>query len=285
MNPDLLLIAFPAADDEALYWWRVADGAVQGAGCDPDPRAASQTDGPDEAQADIRVVALIASHLTMIMAHEAISDVTDNQALAAASMTAKANSLDSANLHIVATMDDAGAVVTASVGRDILSAGLVRLQALELDPDAIIPSGWLLPGTGDGAVSADFGFDQVIRADNLIATDDPALREILFADQAIVPVTGDAFDAMLAGASEKCDLNFRSGPFAKKTRRAMDARKSGQRRTRARPAAGRREPRQYHVPGSGFGALFRAATGPERIDYPHGLWRERDRVGDIVRCP
>ncbi len=227
MNPNLLLIAFPAADDEALYWWRVADGAVQAAGCDPDPRVASLGDGPDEAQADIRVVSLVASHLTTIMAHAAISDVTDNQALAAASMTAKANSLDSANLHIVATMidtgDGAGAVVTASVGRDILSAGLVRLQALELDPDEILPSGWLLPGTGDDAASADFGFDQVVRADNLIAADDPALREILFADQAIVPVTGVAFDAMLAGASEKCDLNFRSGPFAKKTQRAIDA--------------------------------------------------------------
>jgi general secretion pathway protein L len=223
VKPDLLLIAFPAADDEALYWWRVADGAVQAAGCDPDPWVASQTDGPDEAQVDIRVVALVASHLTTMMAHEAISDVTDNQALAAASMTAKANSLDSANLQIVATMDDAGAVVTASVGRDILSAGLVRLQALELDPDAIIPSGWLLPVAGDGAASADFGFDQVVRADDLIATDDPALREILFADQAITPVTGNAFDAMLAGAYGKSDLNFRSGPFAKKTQRAMDA--------------------------------------------------------------
>ncbi|MEH6702050.1 hypothetical protein [Parasphingorhabdus sp.] len=228
MKPELLLIAFPAADDEALYWWRVADGAVHAAGCDPDPRVASQTDGPDEAQADIRVVALVASHLTTIMAHEAISDVTDNQALAAAIMAAKANSLDSANLHIVATMidtgDSAGAVVTASVGRDILSAGLVRLQALELDPDAIIPSGWLLPGTGDGAVSADFGFDHVIRADNLIATDDPALRECLFAEQVITPINGEAFDAMLVDAPEKSDLDFRSGPFAKKTQRAMDAR-------------------------------------------------------------
>lgn len=223
MNPNLLLIAFPGADDEALYWWRVADGAVQAAGCDPDSRVASLGDGPDEAQADIRVVALVASNLTTIMAHQAISNVTDNQALAAATMAAKANSLDSENLHIVATMDGSGAVVTASVGRDILSAGLVRLQGLKLDPDAIIPSGWLLPVGGDDAASADFGFDQVVRSDNLIATDDPALREILFADQAVTPVSGDAFDVMLAGASEKCDLNFRSGPFAKKTQRAMDA--------------------------------------------------------------
>ena len=223
MNQNLLLIAFPAADDEALYWWRIADGAVQASGCDPDPWTASQTGGQEEAQADVSVVALVASHQTTIMAHEAISDVTESQAVAAATMAAKANSLDRENLHIVATIDSAGRVVTASVGRDILSAGLVRMQALNLDPDAILPSGWLLPVTSDGAVSADFGFHQVVRADNIIGTDDPALREFLFADQAVTPITGDAFDAMLVGVSEKSGLNFRSGPFAKKTQRAMDA--------------------------------------------------------------
>jgi len=222
VNPDLLLIAFPASDDEALYWWRLVDGVVQAAGCDPDPLAASQQDGTDEGQGDIRVVALIASHLTTIMAHEAISDATQSQALTAAIMAAKANSLDRDNLHIVSTMVGANGVVTASVGRDILSAGLVRLKALNLDPDAILPSGWLLPGADEGAVSADFGFDQVVRAGNLVTTDDPSLREFLFADQVAAPITGDAFDAMLAGATEKADLNFRSGLFAKKTRRSMD---------------------------------------------------------------
>lgn len=221
MNQILLLIAFPASHDEALHWWRVADGTVQASGCDPDPLTAG---GQDEAQADVRVVALVPSHLTTIMAHEAISDVTENQALAAATMAAKARSLDSGNVHIVGAIDSAGGLVTASVGRDILSAGLVRMQALGLDPDAILPSGWLLPVTGDEAVSADFGFDQVVRAENIIATDDPALREFLFADRTVMPITGAAFDAMLVDVSEKSDLDFRSGPFVKKTQHAMDAR-------------------------------------------------------------
>lgn len=224
MNQNLLLIAFPAADDEALYWWRVGDGVVEAQGCDPDPLAALQPAVLDEAQADIRVLALVPSHLTTIMAHDAISDVTDNQARAASTMAAKANSLDRDNLHIVSTIDGAGGIITASIGRDILSAGLVRLQALNLDPDAILPSGWLLPVTSNQAVSADFGFDQTIRADNIIATDDPALREYLFGGQVITPISGEAFDAMLVGASEKRGLDFRSGPFAKKTQRAMDAR-------------------------------------------------------------
>eukprot|EP01013_Petalomonas_cantuscygni_P023941 TRINITY_DN4547_c0_g3_i3.p1 TRINITY_DN4547_c0_g3~~TRINITY_DN4547_c0_g3_i3.p1 ORF type:complete len:309 (-),score=62.35 TRINITY_DN4547_c0_g3_i3:1395-2321(-) len=157
------------------------------------------------------------------MSHEVISGANERQMLAAATIAAKAQSLESEMVHIVAAIDSAGGVVTASVGRDILSSGLVHLQALNIDPDAIIPSGWLLPVAGDGAVSADFGFDQVVRADNIIATDDPALREFLFADRAITPITGDAFDAMLVAASEKADLNFRSGPFTKKTQRAMDA--------------------------------------------------------------
>lgn len=223
MNHNLLLTAFPATDDEALYWWHVVDGAVEARGCDPDPLMASQAVGPDETQSDVSVIALVPSHLSTVMGHEAISDATDNQALTAATMAAKAHSLESENLHIVATMESAGGVVTASVGRDILSAGLVRLQALNLDPDAILPLGWLLPVASDGAVSADFGFDQVVRAGNIIGTDDPALREFLFADLAVTPISGEAFDAMLVGAPKDSDLNFRSGPFAKKTQRAMDA--------------------------------------------------------------
>ncbi len=223
MNQDFLLTAFPATDDEALYWWRVADGVLQSRGCDPDPLAASQASRLDEEQVEVGVIAVVPSHLTTIMGHEAIADATESQAHTAAIMAARAHSLDSEQLHIISTIDQAGGVVTASLGRDILSAGLVRLQALNLDPDAILPSGWLLPVASNGVVSADFGFDQVIRAGNIIATDDPAIRELLFADQTITPIAGDAFDAMLVGASQKTDLNFRTGPFAKKTQRTMDA--------------------------------------------------------------
>ena len=223
MTQNLLLTAFPATDDEALYWWHVADGAVQAWGCDPDPLMASQVYGPDQTQADIGMIALVPSHLTSIMVHEAIDGATENQVLAAAAIAAKSQSLEADKVHIVAAMDGTGAAVTASVGRDILAAGLVHLQALGIDPDAIIPSGWLLPVASDGAVSGDFGFDRVLRAGNMIAIDDPALREFLFADLSINPIAGDDFDAMMVGASEKRDLNFRSGPFAKKTRRTIGA--------------------------------------------------------------
>lgn len=223
MNPHILLTAFPAIDVEALYWWHVRDGAVQAWGCDPDPLTASQAYGPDAAPEDVGTIALVPSHLTSIMGHDAISEATDSQALAAAKMAAKANSLEGDNVHIVGSMVASGEVVTASIGRDILSTGLVRLQALGIDPDAIIPSGWLLPLVEDGAVSADFGFDRVLRSENIIATDDPALRRIFLAERTVTPITGDAFDAMMVGASERRDLDFRSGAFAKKTRRAIDA--------------------------------------------------------------
>jgi len=223
VTQNLLLTAFPATDDEALYWWHVVDGVVLAWGCDPDPLTASQAYGPDDAQSDVRLVALVPSHLTTISGHDAIEGANENQALAAAAIAARAQSLESENIHIVAAMGDEGRVITASVGRDILSAGLVHLQALGIDPDAIIPSGCLLPIAHDGAVSADFGFDRVLRSDNIIATDDPALREFLFAGLTIKPIIGDDFDDMIASASEQRNLNFRSGPFAKKTQRAMGA--------------------------------------------------------------
>lgn len=222
MNIPLLLIAFPTADDEPLYWWRVADGVVQARGCDFDPLTASQAAAPDDELSDVYVVALIPSHLTTIIGHDAVSGVTESQGLAAATMAAKAQSLESENAHIAAAMDCTGRVVTAMIGTDILSAGLTRLQAIHIDPDAVIASGWLLPVADDGAVAVDFGFDQVIRADNIIGTDDPVLREFLFAGQAVAPIIGDDFNAMLVSASEKAELNFRSGAFAKRTKRAMD---------------------------------------------------------------
>lgn len=224
MNPDILLTAFPATDDESLYWWHVADGAVQAWGCDPDPLTASQAYGPDSVPADVLLIALVPSHLTSVMGHEAIEGATESQALAAARMAAKAASLEGEKVHIAGALTGSGEAVTASIGRDILSAGLVHLQALGIDPDAIIPSGWLLPAAGDEAVSADFGCDRVLRTSTLIASDDPALREIFFADRTISPITGDDFDAMMVAAADKTGLSFRSGPFAKKIQRAMDPR-------------------------------------------------------------
>lgn len=223
MNPNILLTAFPAAEDESLYWWHVRDGAVEAWGCDRDPLAASQAYGPDTVAEDVLTIALLPSPLTSILHHEAIADATDSQVLAAGKIAARARSLEGDKVHIVGTLAGGGEAVTAAVGRDILSAGLVHLQALGIDPDAIIPSGWLLAAVSDGAVSADFGFDRVLRSGNIIATDDPALREFLFAGLTVTPITGDAFDAMMIAAPEKRDLNFRSGPFAKKTQRAMDA--------------------------------------------------------------
>ena len=223
MNLHILLTAFPATDVEALYWWHVRDGAVQAWGCDPDPLTASQACGPDTVPDDMCMIALVPSHLTSIRGHDAIGEATDSQALAAAKIAAKASSLEGDNVHIVGTLNGSGEAVTALIGRDILSAGLIRLQALGIDPDAIIPSGWLLPVVEDGAVSADFGFDRVLRTENIIVTDDAALRRIFLAERNVTPITGDAFDAMMLDASDRRDLNFRSGAFAKKTRRTMDA--------------------------------------------------------------
>lgn len=223
MTENCLLTAFPATDDEALYWWHVADGAVQAWGCDPDPIAASQAYGPNDARPDISLIALVPSHLTRIMEHDAIEGANEQQALAAAKIAAKAESLENENVHIVAAMDDTGSTITAAMGRDALSVGLVQLQARGIDPDMILPAGSLLPVAEEGAFSADFGFDRVLRAGPVIATDDPALRAFLFADLTVKPITGDDFDAMIVGAPEKDSLNFRSGPFAKKTQRTMAA--------------------------------------------------------------
>ena len=220
MNQPFLVHAFPTAAGQPLYWWLVSDDAVQAWGCDANPVEAAGLDEDQGSDEPVRAIALLPSHLATVQWHERPDDITDLQAQAAAKLAAREASLGGDDVHIVAAMDD-GRPVTALIDKSEFARGLEILVALGLDTDAVLPSGWIVPPANEGFSSADLGFDKLLRGDSLIAPDDPALHQLLLGEQPVSPVTGDSFDAMLVGAPERCELDFRSGAFEKRVRRAM----------------------------------------------------------------
>lgn len=220
MNSSLLLVAFPTVENEALYWWHVADGAVQSSGCDAEPLIGAGLNGADEQE--FSCVALLPAAVTMISWHDAIEGINEKQSLAAAIGLAKQSSLEPEHVHIVAAVEPDGNIVTAVIAADILARGLALLQVKGLNPDVVIPSGWLVPETKDAAASADFGFDRVIRSAQAIFPDESPFRELITKDQAVQPVIGNAFDDMLIQADQRSNLNLRSGVYAKSVGRRLD---------------------------------------------------------------
>src|SRR5690606_31691579 len=139
------------------------------------------------------------------------------------------HSLDKENIHIAAVLDGSGQAVTAVAGRDVMASGLLKLNALGIDPNVIVPAGWLIAPPEDTLVEADFGFEKLLRGSQVIAPDEPDLRALVIGDSAVTVLSAEAVDGILVniGADDagsratSLSLNLRSGDFAKKVRRAI----------------------------------------------------------------
>jgi len=204
----------------ALHWWLVEDGAVSASGCDHNPLTAANILPAIDAEEAMQVIALLPSTQSVVRWHEVPKGVTDQQALAAAIVDARAQSLNPDDLHVAAVRDDNG-LATASVAADRLTIGLTQLQSLGLDPDAVIPSGYLLDIVPENAIIADFGFDRVLRAPGLIAADEPLVRNHLVSAGTITELQREQLDAAIVSADSHIGINLRTGIFAKKTKRQM----------------------------------------------------------------
>ncbi len=219
----LFVTVFPGSEARALQWWLVMDGVLEAKGCDTDPLLAAGLKLPSAENEPIVHIALMPTALGIVRWHEPLDDMTEQQALAAARLVAQENSLDVENLHIAAVADDAGQVATASVGKDVIASGLARLQALGLDPDVIVPAGWMIAPEEDTVVEADFGFEKLLRAQQMIIPDEPSLRAHLVGDSSVTILPEASVDQALVNAADNSTLNLRSGAFAKKADRSMTA--------------------------------------------------------------
>lgn len=217
----LFITVFPTAEVQALQWWLVADGTLESKGCDVDPMLAAGLKLPSVENEPVAHIALMPAALTVVRWHEPPEDVTPQQAMAAARLEAKANSLDLENLHIEAIVDGSGQTATASVGKKAMASGLEQLKALGIDPDVVVPAGWLISPQGDAVVQADFGFETMLRAERMIALNEPSLRAHLVGDSTVTVLPEASVDRMLLNAADNATLNLRSGAFAKKVDRYM----------------------------------------------------------------
>ncbi|HEY9092093.1 hypothetical protein [Parasphingorhabdus sp.] len=235
-----LFTVFPTTEMQALQWWLVDGGALKAKGCDVDPMLAaglkrssdeggmSDSDQNEDGQAEedgLTTIALMPSVHGVVRWHERIDDLTDQQQLAAARLAARQHSLDRENIHIAAVLDGSGQAVTAVAGRDVMASGLLKLNALGIDPDVIVPAGWLIAPPEDTLVEADFGFEKLLRGSQVIAPDEPDLRALVIGDSAVTVLSAEAVDGILASVAvdgaASLSLNLRRGDFAKKVRRAI----------------------------------------------------------------
>lgn len=221
--PRSFVTVFPTAEIQASHWWLVADGALEAKGCDADPLLAAGLKLPSVENEPVTHIALMPAAMALVRWHDPLDDMTEQQALAAARLAAQDSSLDLENLHIAAVVDEAGQAATASVGKDIMANGLLQLQALGIDPDVIVPAGWLISPQDEIVAEADFGFEKLLRADKMIAPDEPSLRAHLIGENRVTILPEESVDHALVDAAYNATLNLRSGAFAKKAQAHMTA--------------------------------------------------------------
>lgn len=217
----LFITVFPAAQDRALQWWLITDGILEAKGRDADPLLAAGLKLPSVENEPVLHIALMPSALGVVRWYEPLDDMTEPQALAAARLAAQENSLDLENLHIAAVPDESGQVATVSVGKDIMASGLSQLKNLGIDPDIIVPAGWLIAPQEDAVVAADFGFETVLRTERMVAPDEPSFRTHLVGDSQMKNLPEASVDRALVDAADNGTLNLRSGDFAKKVERYL----------------------------------------------------------------
>ena len=236
------ITVFPTTENQALQWWLVASdidgGALEAKGCDVDPmlaaglkRPSDDSEEPENGPPENKqrtTIALMPSVSGVVRWHEPISDLTDQQILAAARLAAREHSLDRGNVHIAGIVDESGRAVTATVGKDVMASGLLRLKTLGIDPDVVVPAGWMITPQEDVVMEADFGFEKLLRGAQVIAPDEPDLRASLVGDSAVITLPEDAVDRILTSAVSNTEanlsLNLRRGDFAKKVHRSITVR-------------------------------------------------------------
>ena len=222
MTPHLLVTVFPVSEEQALHWWLFEDGQLVQTGCDTDPMLAAGLKLPAHAD-DVRCAALLPSAITTVRWHDPVDDMTEKQVLAAAMLAAEDEAIGDKPVHVAAALAPSGTVATATIDDAIFRDGLLRCQELGFDPDVIVPSGWLVdPAVGE-LVEADFGFDRVLRREDMIIPDDPSLRDYLTGGETARVLSDAETLAALSRAGEADQLNLRSGIHAPKQSRSMTA--------------------------------------------------------------
>ncbi|GAB5489393.1 MAG: hypothetical protein Pars2KO_29630 [Parasphingorhabdus sp.] len=198
------------------------DRALIAHGCDQDPLAAAGVSAHENADNPLQIIALISSKEAVVRWHDIPEGATEKQALSAVILEAKTQSLNPDDLHVAAAQE--GEIfTTATLATGTLVSGLTHLQSLGIDPDCIVPAGFLLGGLEGRTVAADFGFDQVLRGPRLIAVDEPLVRNHLVSSASVENLSQVEMESAITSVSASMGPNLRTGQFVKKTKRQLSA--------------------------------------------------------------
>ena len=205
----LVITRFPTTivDDPAVY--RVTQGVWQ------DEGLLSEFIGSAD---DATVMAVVAPQDARSSWFE-IPDLEVRQALGVGKLRVAEQSLGL--VHLGAGLDDAGAVVTATIAPDVMQRGLDRLAARGLNPDIVIPLALVVRPTSDDNFRAELDGVVVLRAQQIAIPDEDVLRDLFFGTAPINTLNAETVRSMLLSASAAPVLNLREGLFAKKVRAAL----------------------------------------------------------------
>ena len=206
-----LLVQLPVAADQALHWWRVADGAIVDAGCDPNVAAAA---GEDVGT----IIALVPVADAPLYSLDR-PDLPVKQAEAVAARQVLARSLGPA--HAAASVEGDADMIGTLVTDARLAHGLALLKGQGLTPDYAIPAALvarhIFQASDALAVRVELmGEGQWASAAAVYPAED-TLTTALAPDVAPMLAEPDAVDKALAAVFAAPLCNLLTGKFAPRT--------------------------------------------------------------------
>lgn len=218
------LLFVPPGADQPWRWWRFRDD-LDGAGAHVEGEGMP----PAEPDASVPIVAVApADAVTLHWA--AIPARSAAQAAAAARVVVSDATATPGDLHVAVgaarASSDGGADgeerAVAVVSPERMVAWLAEMQARGIDPAAIVPAPLLLPEPEEGWLRGDVAGQAVVRGRSAGFADEARLTELITGDAEPVTLARDEVWRAAAMAASAWPLDLRQGPFARRTRRAID---------------------------------------------------------------
>jgi general secretion pathway protein L len=205
------LLFLPPDEAAPWRWWRVAGDAVVDEG--------EGLPAPDDA-----AVVAVAPADAVTLHWADLPARSPAQAMAAARIVVgDATAVPAHDLHVAVGRDAAGGErAVAVVAPDRMAGWLARLAAEGIDPAAIVPAPLLLPAPEEGHVRADLAGQSVVRGRTSGWADEARLTDLVTAGTAPETLPRDVVHAAAAASLAALPLDLRQGPFARRTRRAID---------------------------------------------------------------
>ena len=204
------ILFLPAHADDPWRWLRVDAGAV-----------VAQGEGTPEADAGDVIAVAPADAVTLHWG--ALPVRSPAQAAAAARiLVADASATPVDGLHVAVGSAEGEERPIGVVAPERMGSWLAALAAIGIDPSAIVPAPLLLPRPDSGYVRADLGGQSVVRGVNSGFADEARLTALITGDDVPETLGREALEPAIAASTIQPALNLRQGPFARRTRRAVD---------------------------------------------------------------